>query len=117
MKVFTFGRALRLAMLGGAIYYVRKHGGLRSTWDQLVEKMKPIADQAKEKMEEVTQNVGQNLGGKQREGMETEAEIETGGVGAGEVGGSTSQQPYTGSAGGVGSGIPDFGDRGNKTGY
>jgi hypothetical protein len=104
MKVFTFGRAVRLAMLGGAIYYVRKHGGLRATWEQLVERVRPLAEQAKTKMGEVSQNLGQNLG--QNQGMGQE------GQNLGVEPAVGDQPMYQGSTTGAGSGIPDFGDEG-----
>jgi hypothetical protein len=117
MKVFTFGRAVRLAMLGGAIYYVRKHGGVKSTWNELVEKMKPLADQAREKVAQVTDEVaqkGEKLSSKvRRAGEEAEAEIETRE--------SSAKEPQFGSTTtGGGTGIPDLGNRGgfgDKTGY
>jgi hypothetical protein len=89
MKVFTVGRAMRLAMLGGAVYYVRKHGGLKATWNHLADKIKPFAEQAKEKVADVTQR--------------TEKPTEP-------------EKPSHASGGttGLGSGVPDFG---NKTGY
>src|SRR5687768_9412252 len=97
MRLFTFGRAVRLAMLGGAIYYVRKHGGVRATWDHLSEKVKPLAEQAKGKMSEVAQNLGQTS---QKFGQQDVPPTE-----AAEV--VSTQEEF----GTTGSGIPDFGNK------
>jgi hypothetical protein len=118
MKVFTFGRAVRLAMLGGAIYYVRKHGGVRSTWNQLVEKARPLAEQAKQKMGEVSQNMGQGLG-QQGQGIGQQGEsLGQQGQGLGSDVAATDPM-YQGSTTGAGTGIPDFSDPnlGNKSRY
>ena len=52
MKIFTFGRVVRLGLIGGGIYYVRKHGGPRAVWNKLVAQVTQRADEVKDKVKD-----------------------------------------------------------------
>lgn len=49
MKITTLAK---LGALGGAAYYINKHGGLKPAFEKLKESLKGLADQAKPAVED-----------------------------------------------------------------
>lgn len=62
MRIFTFGRVVKLGLLGAGIYYVRTHGGVRAVWGKLVDEAKatigPLEHVAQNAAEEVKDTIG-----------------------------------------------------------
>ena len=54
MKILSLKRLIGLGAIGGAVYYVRKHGGFRNALDELMGKTREADDETIGKAHEPT---------------------------------------------------------------
>lgn len=48
------GTLVKLGLLGGGIYYVKKQGGLKATWDKLQSQFSTVKEKVKSEVADVT---------------------------------------------------------------
>jgi hypothetical protein len=54
------GTLLKLGLVGGGIYYVKKQGGLKAAWDKLSTQLTNVKDQVKSQVQDATSSSGQS---------------------------------------------------------